>query len=82
MISYAPFYQTLFNQGRTEYDLIYHYGISSHTLYRMKKGKPITTATLDTLCFVLECEVSDILKYLPDDAEEKTTKLSNNIDKT
>ena len=61
----------LFNQGRTEYDLIFHHGISSHTLYRMKQGKPITTSTLDTLCFVLECNVSDILTYVPDDVEEK-----------
>ena len=69
MISYAPFYQTLFQQGRTEYDLIFHHGISSHTLYRMRHGKPITTSTLDTLCFVLECNVSDILTYVAD--EEK-----------
>ena len=48
---------------------IYHHGISSHTLYRMKQGKPITTSTLDTLCFILDCNVSDILTYIPDVAE-------------
>ncbi len=74
MISYEPFYQTLFKQGRTEYDLIFHHGISSHTLYRMKKGKPITTTTLDTLCFVLQCNVSDILTYVPDVPDELTEK--------
>ena len=41
MISYAPFYQTLFKQNRTEYDLIFHHGISSNTLYRMKQGKQL-----------------------------------------
>ncbi|WP_230106739.1 helix-turn-helix domain-containing protein [Claveliimonas bilis] len=71
MISYAPFYKTLYEQGRTEYDLIYHHGISSHTLYRMKQGKPITTTTLDTLCFILNCNVSDILNYVPDEDEAK-----------
>lgn len=71
MISYKPFYQTLFKQGRTEYELIFHHGISSHTLYRMKQGKPITTTTLDTLCFVLKCNVSDILIYIPDELKEK-----------
>ena len=74
MISYEPFYQTLFKQGRTEYDLIFHHGISSHTLYRMKQGKPITTTTLDTLCFVLQCNVSDILTYVPDVPDELTEK--------
>ena len=69
MISYAPFYQTLFKQNRTEYDLIFHHGISSNTLYRMKQGKPITPTTLDTLCFVLNCQVSDIIEYKPDEKE-------------
>ena len=70
MITYAPFYQTLFKRGHTEYELIYHHGISSHTLHRMRKGKPITTTTLDTLCFVLNCNVSDIIAYIPDDSEK------------
>ena len=28
-------------------------------------GKPITTTTLDTLCSILNCSVSDILEYIP-----------------
>ena len=70
MISYSPFYQTLIRQKRTDYNLIYHHGISNHTLYRMKQGKPITTTTLDKLCFVLTCNVSDIITYIPDDTEK------------
>ncbi len=30
----------------------------------MKKGLPITTTTLDTLCDILDCDVSDILIHL------------------
>jgi len=63
MISYKPFYDTLFKKGLTEYYLIYKQGFSSNTLYRMKKGKAISTKTLDALCFALECEVSDIIKF-------------------
>lgn len=63
MISYAPFYQTLMRNNITEYQLIYKEGISANTLYRMKKGLPITTKTLDTLCFILDCEVSEILYH-------------------
>lgn len=61
MISYEPFYTTLLEKNITEYQLIYKEGISANTLHRMKKGLPITTKTLDTLCFILNCEVSDIL---------------------
>lgn len=63
MISYVPFYQTLMRKNITEYQLIYKEGISANTLYRMKQGLPITTKTLDTLCFILDCEVSEVLYH-------------------
>lgn len=63
MISYKPFYKTLLARNKTEYELIYKEGISANTLHRMKKGLPITTKTLDALCFVLDCEVEDILVH-------------------
>jgi DNA-binding Xre family transcriptional regulator len=63
MISYEPFYTTLKRRNMSEYHLIYKEGLSANTLHRMKKGLPITTQTLDTLCFILDCEVEDILKH-------------------
>ena len=61
MISYEPFYNTLLKKNITEYQLIFKEGISANTLHRMKKGLPITTKTLDVLCFVLDCKVEDII---------------------
>ncbi len=66
MISYEPFYQTLFRKNITEYHLIYKQGLSANTLHRMRHGKAISTKTLDTLCSILDCNVSDILLYIPD----------------
>ena len=63
MISYKPFYETLLKKNVTEYQLIFKEGISANTLHRMKKSLPITTKTLDILCFVLDCEVSDIITH-------------------
>ena len=63
MISYAPFYRTLLEKGVTEYHLIYKQGFSANTLYRMKKGEAISTRTLDALCYALDCEVYDIIKF-------------------
>ncbi|MBE5915128.1 MAG: XRE family transcriptional regulator [Pseudobutyrivibrio ruminis] len=67
MISYAPFYETLIRTGKTEYELIYKYGLSANTIHRMKHAKPITTTTLDTLCFILDCEISDIIEYIKEE---------------
>lgn len=63
MISYEPFYDTLIRRNLSEYHLIFKEGISANTLHRIKKGMPITTKTLDTLCGILDCEVSDIIRY-------------------
>lgn len=70
MISYRPFYDTLFRKGVTEYHLIYKQGVPPTTIHRMKHGKGITTGTLNTLCEILDCRVEDILEYIPD---EETT---------
>lgn len=67
MISYAPFYRTLLAKNVTEYNLIYKQGISANILHRMKHGKNITMKTLDTLCFILDCDISDIIEYLRDE---------------
>lgn len=66
LISYRPFYQTLYAKGITEYYLIYKQGISANTLHRMKHGEAINTKTLNTLCEILKCNVGDIIEYVPD----------------
>ena len=66
MISYKPFYETLIKKNITEYYLIFKQGFSANTLYRIKKGEAISTKTLDALCYALDCEVSDIIKFEKD----------------
>lgn len=64
MISYKPFYETLYKKNITEYALIFKHGIPANTLHRMKHNEAITTKTLDVLCTVLDCPVSDIIEYI------------------
>lgn len=64
MISYAPFYKTLFKKGITEYNLIFKQGFSANTLYRIKRGEAINTKTLDALCYALDCEINDIIEFV------------------
>ena len=67
MISYKPFYDTLYKKQITEYQLIFKHGISANTLYRMKHGEAITTKTMDVLCSILDCTVPDILEYIKEE---------------
>lgn len=64
MISYAPFYETLYKKDITEYHLIFKEGYSANTLHRIKKGEAISTKTLDALCYTLNCEVEDIIEHI------------------
>ena len=66
MISYEPFYETLKKKGVTTYKLINSYGLSRSLIDRLKHNKPITTVTINDLCNILNCEVSDILLYIKD----------------
>lgn len=67
MISYKPFYETLKLKGITEYYLIYKQGMSANTIHRIKHGEAISTKTLDTLCFILDCSVDQIIEYIRDE---------------
>lgn len=47
--------------------MIFKQGLSANTIHRMKHGFPISTKTLDDLCFILNCKVEEILEYVPGD---------------
>ena len=67
MITYTPFWKTLKEKGESTYTLIEEYGISSATIDRLRNGKGISTAKINDLCKILNCTVSDIIEYEPDE---------------
>ena len=66
MISYAPLWRTMKAQGATTYTLQVRGEISSSTVRRLKARESVSTNTLDALCRILECELSEIVEYIPD----------------
>ena len=66
MISYAPLWRTMKAQGATTYTLQVRGEISSSTVRRLKAGESVSTNPLDALCRILECELSEIVEYIPD----------------
>lgn len=63
MIDYQPLWHTLKEKNISQYDLIKRYGISTGQLDRLRKNNPVSTATIDNLCTILHCNVSDIMEY-------------------
>ena len=66
MISYENLWMTMKEKGVSQYSLIKKYGISPAQITRLKRNESVTIHTIDTLCTILECPVSDILTYHPD----------------
>ena len=64
MISYEPLWETMKSRGITSYALIVKYGISSHTIYNLRHNKSITMNTLEQICSILQCEASDVVKFI------------------
>lgn len=70
MISYAPFWKTLQNSSETTYTLINRHHISSAIIDKLRKDKPMNTTTLNDLCRILDCDIQDIVQYLPSDSDQ------------
>ena len=65
MITYKRFWKTLQASSETTYTLIKNHHISSSTIDKLRKDKPITTTTINDLCRIMGCRVEDILEYIP-----------------
>ena len=70
MISYEPLWQTMERVGATTYTLQVKGGISSSTIRRLKAGQSVSTNTIDALCKLLNCGLTDVLAFLPDEERE------------
>ena len=70
MIVYSPFWETLKKSSESTYTLINNYHISSSTIDKLRKNKPVTTTTLNDLCRILNCKLEEIAKYIPSDNDQ------------
>lgn len=65
MVVYRPFWETLKNSNESTYTLIKNHHISSSTIDKLRKNKPLNTTTINDLCRILNCPVEKIIEYVP-----------------
>lgn len=70
MISYRPFWLTLRNSTESTYTLIKNHHISSSTIDKLRKNKPVNTTTINDLCRILDCRVEQIMEYIPSQEDQ------------
>lgn len=66
MISYAPLFKTMKEKQITSYRLE-KLGFSRATYYSIQKGNSVSTNTINQLCRLLKCNVSDIMEFIDED---------------
>ena len=70
MITYEAFWKTLHASGESTYTLITKHNLSSSTIDKLRKNKPLNTTTINDLCRILKCNVQDVMKYTPSDNDQ------------
>ena len=67
MITYDRLWQTMKQQGVSQYDLYTHYNVNRSQLNRLRHNENVEINTIDKLCNILRCRVEDIMEHFPDD---------------
>lgn len=70
MISYDPLFKTMAEKSVSSYAL-FKKGFSKATYYSIKQGNSISTNTVNQLCHLLNCSVSDVIEFID---EEETSE--------
>ena len=72
MIIYNKLWDTMKKRGISQYKLIKEYQVSTGILDKLRKNATVTTYTLNNLCKILNCDLNDIVEYIPDDESNST----------
>ncbi len=67
MIIFDRLWATMKARGISQYRLIKDYHISTGQLDRLRKNENVNTYTVNQLCRILKCQVSDIMEYRDDE---------------
>lgn len=65
MISYRPLLHTLLEKNVNLSDLV-NAGISTAVIAKFRKNEHVNTSTLEKICKYLDCNIKDIIEYIPD----------------
>lgn len=67
MIKYDKLWETMKQRGISEYALYTYHNVNRAQLYRLRHNHNVEVNTIDRLCNILNCSVSDVMEHFPDD---------------
>ncbi|RHF58912.1 helix-turn-helix domain-containing protein [[Ruminococcus] lactaris] len=66
-VSYKKLWKLLIDHDMKKKDLAKAAGISNYTITKMSKGENVTVDILGKICLALNCNIDDIMEFIPDD---------------
>lgn len=68
-ISYKKLWKLLIDKDLMKKDLRAMIGVSTTTMARLSKDENVSTEIVSKICSVLNCDVGDIMEFVPDKKE-------------
>ena len=65
-LSYKKLWKLLIDRDMTRADLREATGVAPATLAKMSKGEPVGVGILERICESMQCNIGDIVDYVPD----------------
>ena len=72
-MSYNKLWKLLIDKQMKKSDLRKKAGISSSSLAKLTKNENVTTEVLSKICQELNCDVGDIMEFIPEQESENAT---------
>lgn len=72
MITFDPLWETLKRKNISTYKLLRKFNMSRGMLDNLKHNRSITLKTLNDLCELLDCDITDIIQYTKDNSDSNT----------
>lgn len=69
-VSYKRLWKLLIDKDMKKKDLCAKAGISSASVTKMGKNGHVTTEILLKICTALDCQIEDIMEFIPDDIND------------
>lgn len=68
-VSYKKLWKLLIDHDMKKKDLAKAAGISNYIIIKMSKGENVTVDILGKICLALNCNIDDIMEFIPDDTK-------------
>lgn len=70
-VSYKKLFHMMIEKEMTNAELQQKAGFSANIITRLKRNGYVSLESIENICCVMECNVDDILEFVPDETDRK-----------